>query len=368
MKKLILSGCLGLLPLSTYAVSHNPDVNRSPLQTEDLSVSFDNKSLGYYKGDSIWEDWITLAWDGTKNRAQIYADKDHQLDHFLRVNYPKDGVGPLHSGAQFLVHLPPSDEYWLTYKVRFNGHFDFKLGGKLPGFASGQGKYANGVIPTDGKGWTARLMWVRDGELVPYLYYVDMPKENRWGHFWSMGSFIKPDQWHTITQHVRLNTNGQRNGLYQIWIDGKQVANKADMLWRFGNYGQIDSFIFGTYHGGATPEWAPSWNSTADFDDMSISRQMPTYLRNTPVVQTALHPLPQSPSVQRTQITNHDLALRAVNTTNAPAQIAINSRPVLKMAQVPLARPLRPVLKRFIRTTAVPNSVATRLNTTFQKR
>lgn len=335
MNKLLVSLGLSLLPFTVQAVSHNPDVKRSPLQTQDLSVSFNQHQNGYYKGDLIWEDWVTLAWDGTKNRAQIYQDKAQQTNPFLRVNYPKDGVGPLHSGAQFLVHLPPADEYWLTYKVRFNGRFDFNLGGKLPGFASGEGKYANGVIPTDGKGWTARLMWIREGELVPYLYYVDMPKENRWGHFWSTSNFIKPDTWQVITQHVRLNTAGQRNGLYQVWVDSRPLVDKRDMLWRYGNYGQIDSFIFGTYHGGANPEWAPRWNSTADFDDFSISRQMPAYLRNAPVLQQASQALSNKPNpVPALMATRRTLP----NVARPPRPVAVSNKP---MVQMPLARPIK---------------------------
>lgn len=247
-----------------------------PLPHKPLTIHFNQHKTGYYQGDLLKQDWKNVSWDGTRQRARVLAERNH--NKFIRVSYPKSGVGPTKSGSQFLVPIPESEAYYLSFRVRFNRGFDFKKGGKLPGLASGYGKYSNGKIPRDGKGWTARLMWIEEGELVPYLYYVGMPKANRWGEFWKMQSYIKPNQWHTITQYIRLNKGGQRNGTYSIWIDGKRVTHKTNMLWRYGNYGKIDSFLFSTYHGGASAPWAPRWHSFADFDDFIIATQPPKHL------------------------------------------------------------------------------------------
>lgn len=243
-----------------------------------LSVHFNQHPNGLYQGELIKQDWPQLVWDGTRQRAHIRPHKHNPKNKYIRITYPQHGVGATQSGSQFLVTLPASDTYYLSYRVRFNQGFDFKKGGKLPGLASGAGKYSNGKKPKDGKGWTARLMWIEDGELVPYLYYVGMPKTNRWGEFWKIDSHIKPNQWHHITQHIRLNTGGQRNGVYSVWLDGQRVTHKTNMLWRYGTYGQIDSFLFSTYHGGASAPWAPRWHSYADFDDFIISTQPPKHL------------------------------------------------------------------------------------------
>ena len=78
-------------------------------------------------------------------------------------------------------------------------------------------------------------------------------------------------EWQTITQRIRLNSPGKRDGIYSVWLDGKQVTHRQDMEWRHGDKGQIDSFYFSTYYGGNTPDWAPRWNNYIDFDDIRLS-------------------------------------------------------------------------------------------------
>lgn len=240
-----------------------------------VSVNFNNHPAQVYTGKLLQQDWPGLVWDGTRNRARIIADNTCPTGQYLRMSYPAGSVGPLQGGGQFLVKLPPADEYFLSYRVRFQPGFDFAKGGKLPGLASGDAKYSNGHKPYNGDGWTARLMWVEQGKLVPYLYYVGMPAERKFGDFWPMGISAKPGEWMQITQQVRLNSPGKKNGIYAVWVNGRPVTRRTDMEWRWGNKGQIDTFYFSTYYGGNTPDWAPHWNCFADFDDFRISRQMP---------------------------------------------------------------------------------------------
>jgi hypothetical protein len=236
----------------------------TPPLPSTVHVSFNQHQPQPYTGKILREDWVGTVWDGTRGRAQILADADKPNDRFMRVKYPAGGFGPTKSGGQVLVHIPPAEEYYLSYKIRFQQGFDFRRGGKLPGLASGDGKYSNGLHPVDGDGWTARLM----------------PKESHWGDSWRINASIKPNTWQTITQHIRLNSPGKSNGLYAIWVNGEKVTERNDMLWRYANKGLIDSFIFSTFHGGNTQDWAPRWDSHADFDDFEITRQAPARLRS----------------------------------------------------------------------------------------
>ncbi|MDD5391811.1 MAG: hypothetical protein PHE17_02200 [Thiothrix sp.] len=245
------------------------------LSDSSIGASFNQCPQQNYTGALFRHDWPTLVWDGTRNRARVMAEGNRPAEHFLRVKYPAKGVGPVQSGGQALVRLAPAEEYYLSYRVRFQEGFDFRRGGKLPGLASGDGKYSNGLHPVNGDGWTARMMWLEEGRLIPYIYYVGMPKESRWGDSWPTNTSLKPSVWYTLTQRIRLNSPGKSNGIYTIWVNGKQVTHRTDMLWRYGNKGLIDSFIFSTFHGGNTADWAPRWDCFADFDDFRISRQPP---------------------------------------------------------------------------------------------
>ena len=237
----------------------------------DVNISFNQHPLQTYTGALLRHDWANLVWDGTRHRAHIATDGKDNNARFLRVTYPANTVGPEHNGGQFLVNLPPANEYYLRYRVRFQPGFDFAKGGKLPGLTSGGGKYSNAHKPLDGDGWTARLMWVEQGRLVPYLYYVGMPANRKFGDFWPIDAQVTPGKWQTITQRIRLNSPGKRDGIYSVWLDGKQVTHRQDMEWRHGDKGKIDSFYFSTYYGGNTPDWAPRWNNYIDFDDIRLS-------------------------------------------------------------------------------------------------
>jgi hypothetical protein len=246
----------------------------------ELTVSFNQLPVKQiYTGKLFQQDWQSAVWDGTRGRACIEIDKANPRSRLLRIKYPAHQVGPVKSGGQALVRLQQAEEYYLSYRVRFQPNFDFRKGGKLPGLASGDGKYSNGVKPVHGDGWTARLMWLNDGKLVPYVYYVGMPKENHWGESWETNTFLKPDVWYTITQRIRLNNSGKSDGTYTIWLNNQKIADRHDMLWRYGNKGMIDSFIFSTFHGGNTADWAPRWDCYADFDDFRIAATPPTILK-----------------------------------------------------------------------------------------
>ena len=270
-RKLLLAMALVYTPLAVGG--------KYPLPANELKITFNNHQPALYTQKQLAEDWHNVIWDGTQNRARVLRDPQNPRNHVLRVKYPANVVGPWHSGSQFFAQLPPHDEYWLTYRVRFQQGFDFKKGGKLPGLGSGDGRYAGGRKPYNGDGWTARLMWKEDGTLIPYLYYVGMPKTSRFGHHWPINANIRRGHWHEVTQRVRVNTPGRRNGLYEIWMDGRLMTRKHDMIWRSGNKAPVDAFFFSTFHGGAGYDWAPRWDSYIDFDDITISRHMPLRIR-----------------------------------------------------------------------------------------
>ncbi|MEO9968170.1 MAG: polysaccharide lyase [Reichenbachiella sp.] len=234
-----------------------------------LAVDFENSPLGNYDATAIQQDFDSIKWSITKERGTIIEDKTK--GQVLQVSYPKGAVGPEQGGVQFVTPLPPAAEYYLSYDVYFEDGFDFAKGGKLPGLTSGGAAYTGGKHPERGEGWSARYMWT--GEQVPivYLYYKDM--KEKYGEGVYLDAKFETGQWHTLTQHIRLNTPGNKDALIEVWFDGQKVGQKEKFSLREGNLGQIDSFYFSTFHGGATPDWAPQNDSFIKVDNISIYTQ-----------------------------------------------------------------------------------------------
>ena len=237
-------------------------------------VNFEGLPTGAVSDEAIKSLWDDAVWASTHGRASIVDDADPARGTVLRVRYPAGTIGPPDNGIQFLVNLPPAEEYWLSYWLKFEDGFDFRRGGKLPGLTSGGGKFTGGHHPTEGEGWSARYMWTRDGGAIVYLYSVDMP-----GH-WGEGLRLEdvrfvPGTWHRLTQHIRLNTADNADGVLEVWFDGTKVYADGTERFRLGGRGAIDSFYFSTFHGGNTTDWAPNVDSAARYDDIVITSEPP---------------------------------------------------------------------------------------------
>ncbi|MEP2023413.1 MAG: polysaccharide lyase [Reichenbachiella sp.] len=234
-----------------------------------LDVDFEKSPLGNYDETAIKQDFDTVKWSITKNRGSIIVDDTN--GKVLQVSYPKGAVGPEQGGIQFVRPIPPGIEYYLSYDVYFQEGFDFTKGGKLPGLTSGGAAYTGGKHPDQGEGWSARYMWTGEQEPIVYLYYKDM--QEKYGEGVYLNAKFETGQWHTITQHIRLNTPGKKDALIEVWFDGNKVGGKKKFSLRDENLGLIDSFYFSTFHGGATPDWAPKNDSFIKIDNIRIYTQ-----------------------------------------------------------------------------------------------
>jgi hypothetical protein len=87
-------------------------------------------------------------------------------------------------------------------------------------------------------------------DIQPNQYYA--------GNWMPAGIFMQPDTWHTVEQHVRLNTvqaDGTANpdGLIEVWIDDKLVLNLTNVrIQNFpsGTTREINRVYGLIYHGG----------------------------------------------------------------------------------------------------------------------
>ena len=240
-----------------------------------FELNFNATTEGKYTKQNLIKEAGEIRWSLLGDRANIIKDPLGEKGNILKVDYPKGTVGPETNGIQFIKSLPVSNEYYLDYYVYFEEGFDFRQGGKLPGLTSGGSKYTGGNHPDNGEGWSARYMWVKKGEAIVYFYYVDM--KSKYGDAVKSGINFETKKWYRLTQRIKLNENNLSNGIMQVWIDGKEVINNTDVRYRLWGKGDIDTFYFSTFHGGATEDWSPQNDSFALFDNIKVTTQKPEF-------------------------------------------------------------------------------------------
>lgn len=224
----------------------------------------------------LWEDdfsgdWLSrwpLRW-AERNALHRTSTFERDGETWLRVTYPEGQVG---RGFKFMTDFGPQQSMYLEYKVRFAEDFDWVLGGKLPGFAGGQVK--PGVKPDGTDGWLSRLMWLEGGAGIAYVYHPEMP--GKWGENIRFdGGPFRRGVTHTIGLELVMNTPSQPDGVLRAWLDSTLVVERTDMRWRDIPGLAIDGFVFSTFFGGGTPEWAPAKEEHVDFGDFKLYRAPP---------------------------------------------------------------------------------------------
>jgi hypothetical protein len=177
-------------------------------------------------------------------------------------------------GVVAMVSLPRQvDNACIRYRVRFGKNFDWSKGGKLPGLSG----VAPGVSPTTpagggnpgDKGWSGRLMWGSGGSISSYMYYPEQPYTYGQGFNWSRK--VSDGRWHSLRQCYVMNTVGKENGVLRAWLDGAQVLNRTDFVYRRKNSVHISHMMWSIFRGGATMDWAGRRDSHIDFDRVRIT-------------------------------------------------------------------------------------------------
>lgn len=219
------------------------------------------------------KDFIFYKMGITRHPFFISKNTDNQ---FLKVLIPAKHYGPI-TGAQWKIPFSPKNEYYFSYRIKFEKDFDFVKGGKLPGLAGGKAN-AGGNVPNGYDGWSARMMFWENGKLSYYLYF---PKQSsKWGERLYLTDVdgdtlhISRQKWHTITQHVKLNTPNQSNGILQAWFDGTETFYSDTILFRKDEKLKIDQILFSVFLGGDNDSWSSLKDEYICFDDFRISTQM----------------------------------------------------------------------------------------------
>lgn len=230
---------------------------------------------GPYTVEQWKKDWPRCVFeDGIKEGRVEVIRADEKS--WLRVNYAKGEIGPDKNGADWRWPFGDRERAELKYTMRFSRDFDFVKGGKLPGLSGGPENISGGK-PADGKnGFSARLMWRRDGRGEAYVYHAQ--QSSNYGDSFSFPSDFRFPKGQPIKVRivVRMNHPNRNDGLLQVWIGlpGKVeslVVDKPDMQWRATDQFGVDSIYFDTFYGGGDKSWAPTNNGFAEFTDIAVS-------------------------------------------------------------------------------------------------
>lgn len=150
-----------------------------------------------------------------------------------------------------------SEQAELEFAVQFCDGFDFARGGKLHGLGPQQPVAGgNSVEP---ERWSARLMWRANGTLQTYVYHQD--QAGRYGDTRTARDFqFQPGQYYQVKVRVTLNSAADlADGSMQVYVNNQQLIDHQALRFRsqMSDASQIHQFLFSTFHGGSSPEWAP---------------------------------------------------------------------------------------------------------------
>ncbi|KAF8064991.1 hypothetical protein FPV67DRAFT_163988 [Lyophyllum atratum] len=163
------------------------------------------------------------------------------------------------------VNIDNAKEVKLTYQMKFPENFEFAWGGKLPGLYGGSDPEIAAKC-TGGRHsdtcWSARLMWRKDGEGELYAYLPTANKklavckdkcDAKFGASLGTGKWtFKPGEWTEVTERVKLNDVGQKNGEIEVLIGGESKILVNGLQLRGDEKGRILGIMIHTFFGGSS--------------------------------------------------------------------------------------------------------------------
>ncbi len=230
-----------------------------------LNVDFNKHEEGPYSKAMLDEDWLNPSWESGDGRVSITADPSFN-EKSLQVLYPELGVGPEMSGAQWPVKFEPQEELFVSYYILFPAGWDGVKGGKLPGLCGSECPCSTEV--TGKNGFSARYMFRPDMKIVVNCYHMDQPGKD--GEDFELDYTFERGTWYKLTQRIKLNSPGSKNGELQAWVDDAEVLAVDTLRYRDVDTVRIDQFYFSTFYGGSTPDWAPLSDQYIYYDEFKV--------------------------------------------------------------------------------------------------
>jgi hypothetical protein len=229
-----------------------------------------------FSSDFDWEDDAGVV-EASRTSGGVVEEGPEGRSDVLEIWFGEDGsrwgIDLRHDFDE--MGVGPREEVYFSYDVYFPEDFEFIGDGKLGGLAG----ITDGLEPLetssggdyDERSFSVRPMWKRDRGVVMYLYArsadgrdFDNPEHFGFGipvpfvdADGSESDIFAPDTWHRVEQRVRLNTPGETDGIYELWIDGHKGVSVDDVQYRTEAHPdlQINQLFTSWFFGGGAEEF-----------------------------------------------------------------------------------------------------------------
>lgn len=92
-----------------------------------------------------------------------------------------------------------------------------------------------------------------------------------YGNSIGRGAFkFRPGQWQSVLQRITLNTPGKADGRVQVFSNGAEVIDFAEVSWRKTAKVGFEGVEFETFFGGADSSWATPKDQYIYFKGLSM--------------------------------------------------------------------------------------------------
>jgi len=108
-----------------------------------------------------------------------------------------------------------------------------------------------------------------DNMAVTYLYHPG--QADKWGDNIQWHKPFVDGKWHHVQQCHTLNTIGKSNGVLEAWLDGAQVVDRSDVVYRTDSNVHITHFDWSIFRGGDSGLWAGSKDGYIDVDNVKVT-------------------------------------------------------------------------------------------------
>lgn len=235
----------------------------------DLPLSIPiSGAAGPYTTERWKADWPGCEFEGGIKEGRVMVTESKAL----RVNFAIGKIGPEEGGAGWRMPFGKHESAELSYTLRFSKDFDFVKGGKLPGLCGGP-ENVSGGRPANGKnGFSARLMWRKDGRGEAYVYHKNQKGDYGDSFAFPFGFRFPTDTPVKVRIAVTMNSVGKRDGRLRVWIDDMTMVERTDMEWRSVDTFGVDGLYFETFHGGGDASWAPTRPCWVEFSEMKVTK------------------------------------------------------------------------------------------------
>ena len=116
----------------------------------------------------------------------------------------------------------------LSYDLWLPEDFEFASGGILPGLFGGAD--TDDLLRPDAAGFAARLGWRPGG---PFEAVLQVPLDAGGTAITERSKQALPrGRWIEVAQELRLNTPGQADGTFRVWLDGELLLERRALAWR----------------------------------------------------------------------------------------------------------------------------------------